>query len=85
LSAFTAEIQLFSWNFLDIPLAISTLKFSLILFELSHLSVLSINPIRKNSSEKLGEPRLYAEAIPSFSVTSPPTRVGAGIKGWGLI
>jgi hypothetical protein len=47
--------------------------------------VFSPNPIRKNPSEKLGEPRLYAEAISSFSAYSPPTRVGAGIKGWGLI
>jgi hypothetical protein len=54
--------------------------------------VFLLKPIEKNPSEKLGELRLYAETISSFSVTSPPTRVGAGhvlneVKelGWGLI
>jgi hypothetical protein len=45
---------------------------------------LSLNPIRTGYSEKQGELRPGAEAIPCFSVSSPPTRVGAGTKGWGL-
>jgi len=38
----------------------------------------------KRSAGKTGGPRFNAEAIPCFSGLSPPTRLGAGIKGWGL-